>query len=238
VAGSHRAQRSERTGSSSPVPRRVVVGVAVVVLAAASYLIVDRLGSDSTDSPSHSSSTLPSPRTTATTPATPSATPAPPTPTPSKTRPPVPLTRVAPDAPRRLVAGTLIDTGFDSSVTDLDASSASEVARWESRGSPGSPGTDTVYVIGRVYAGQDSAFAALPRLRVGSRVSVRTDRGTMTYTVSAATLKPEAGLRRDPLFTARQPGRLVLVGIRYDAAGNRLAKALVVTAQLTGAKRA
>jgi hypothetical protein len=111
------------------------------------------------------------------------------------------------------------------------------VARWESRGSPGSPGTDTVYVIGRVYADQDSAFAGLPQLRRGAKVSIRTDLGTMTYTVDATALKPEAGLRDDPLFTERKPGRLVLLGIRYDASGSRLAKALVVTAQLTGAKK-
>jgi hypothetical protein len=135
------------------------------------------------------------------------------------------------------VAGRLIDTGFDESVTDLDASSASEVARWDPRGSPGSPGTDTVYVIGRVYAGRDSAFAGLPRLARGATVSIRTDTGTLTYTVGASTLKAETGLRRDPLFTSHEPGRLVLLGIRYDASGHRLGKALVVTAQLTGATR-
>jgi hypothetical protein len=146
------------------------------------------------------------------------------------------LPRVAPDAPRRLVSGDLIDTGFDEAVAEIGASSTSEVARWESRGSPGSPGTDTVYVIGRVYADGDSAFADLPRLKPGAKVSIRTDTGTMTYTVSAATLKAEAGLADAPLFTTRKAGRLVLVGIRYDESGDRLGKALVVTAELTGAK--
>lgn len=145
------------------------------------------------------------------------------------------LTRVAPDAPRRLVAGTLIDTGFDNAVTGIDASSDSEVARWESRGSPGSPGTDTVYVIGRV--GEDRAFAALPRLAVGAKVTIRTDRGTLTYTVRSTSLEKHSGLEQEATFTARKPGRLVLVGIRYDASGDRLGRDLVVVAQLTAARR-
>jgi hypothetical protein len=123
-------------------------------------------------------------------------------------------------------------------VSDLDASSDAEVARWDPRGSPGSPGPDTVYVLGRVLAAGDSAFADLPRLKRGSRISVRTDRGTMTYTVSAIGLRSESGLGDSALFKTHKAGRLVLVGIRYDDSGGRLGKALVVTAQLTGAKKA
>jgi hypothetical protein len=208
------------------------VAAIVLALVPAAYLTAHRVFSGSGSSPGDTSTDLPIPPVSPSRTATPSSSPSV---TPPKT--PATLPRVAPDAPRRLVAGRLVDTGFDESVTDLDAASASEVARWDPRGSPGSPGTDTVYVIGRVYAGRDSAFAGLPRLRQGATVSIRTDSGTMTYTVGASTLEPEAGLRRDPLFTTHKRGRLVLLGIRYDASGHRLGKALVVTAQLTGAKR-
>lgn len=223
------------------MPRWAVVVAIVVALVPATYLTAHRVFTGSDTDPGGASTDLPIPpvtpsRTPSSTPSSTSGPTSGPTATPSTTRPPAALPRVAPDAPRRLVVGTLLDTGFDSSVTDLDATSASEVARWEARGSPGSPGTDTVVVIGRVYAGRASAFADLPRVKVGAKVSIRTDRGTMTYTVSAASLKSDAGLRRDPLVTAHQPGRLVLVGIRYDASGGRLGKALVVTAQLTAAK--
>jgi len=187
-------------------------------------------------SPSDSTTDLPIPPVTpsATAPsATPSSTPtAPPSKAPKKHLP-----KVAADSPRRITAAGVIDSGFDSSVTGLDASSDSEVARWDPRGSPGSPGTDTVYVIGRVRSDGDSAFADLPKLKTGSKVSIRTDTGTLTYTVRATTLKSSAGLAQDPLFRTHKPGRLVLLGIRYDASGDRLAKALVVTAELTGAKR-
>jgi hypothetical protein len=192
--------------------------------------------SSPSDSASDSTTDLPIP------PVTPSATAPTSTPgtTPSKapTTPARHLPKVAADAPRRIIAAGAVDSGFDSSVTDLDASSDAEVARWDPRGSPGSPGTDTVYVIGRVRTDADSAFADLPKLKAGAKVSIRTDNGTLTYTVSAAALKRSSSLEREPLFRKHKAGRLVLVGIRYDASGDRLAKALVVTAQLTAAKRA
>jgi hypothetical protein len=208
----------------------------IAALIPATGLAAKRVFDEPSGSPSGSSTDLPIP------PVSPSASKtatgkasARPSATPSK-RATSKLPKVAPDAPRRLVSGTLLDTGFDDAVTEIDAASTSEVARLESRGSPGSPGTDTVYVIGRVYADGDSAFADLPRLKAGAKVSIRTDSGTMTYTVSASTLKPEAALADDPLFTARKAGRLVLVGIRYDESDDRLDEVLVVTAQLTGAR--
>ena len=92
-------------------------------------------------------------------------------------------------------------------------------------------------MLGKVFADGDSAFASLPRLTAGAKISLRTDSGTMTYTVSATTLASRAGLAGDGLVTSRAPGRLVLVGVRYDASGSALDKALVVTAELTGAER-
>ena len=148
------------------------------------------------------------------------------------------LAQVRPDTPRRLISGTLIDAGFDSSVTVLEPASSSEVARLGTRGSPGSPGTDTVYVVGAVRPDGSSALSRLDSLRVGRTVSIRTDSGTMTYTVRATTLESVATLPGDALFTEHRPGRLVLVGIRYDASGTRLPDALVVTAELTGAETA
>lgn len=234
MAGSHRAPRKR---TSSAVPRWALVAAIVTALVPAAYLTAHRAFDDSSAAPSDHSSDLPippvSPSTTGSvTVTTPTATP---TPTAKpKPKPQPKLPRIAPDAPRRITAGRVIDSGFDSSVTGLDASSDSEVARWDPRGSPGSPGTDTVYVLGRVRDG--AAFARLGDLARGSKVSIRTDSGTMTYTVSATTLQAENGLRQTDLFRKHHAGRLVLVGIRYDASGDRLGKALVVTAQLSGAK--
>jgi hypothetical protein len=205
----------------------------MVALVPAAYFTAHRAFHDA-GSPTTHSTDLPIP------PVSPSATShvtiTTPTATPSRTAAPKPkLPKVATDAPRRITAGRVIDSGFDNSVTGLDASSDAEVARWDPRGSPGSPGTDTVYVLGRVLSDGGSAFARLADLKRGSKVSIRTDSGTLTYTVSATALRAESGLRQQPLFRTHHRGRLVLVGIRYDASGDRLGKALVVTAQLSGA---
>ena len=192
----------------------------------------DQQTSQPTSQPSTRATDLPIPPvTTGSTGASPGAT-APSQPAASSPR----LPRLGPDAPRRITSGNVVDSGFDHAVSEIEPASTSEVARWEPRGSPGSPGTDTVYVVGEVN-GDDSGFAGLPELSAGSTVSISTDNGTLTYTVSAATLRPEEGLADTPLFTRREPGRLVLVGIRYDDSGDRLDKALVVTAQLTDARR-
>jgi hypothetical protein len=221
------------------VPRWAIAAAVVLALVPAVWFTAQRVV-DNAAAPTGSATDLPippvSPSTTASAP-TPTPTQGSTAPAPSPSAAPVRLTKIDPDAPRRLVSGSLLDSGFDSAATTLDASSTSEVARWESRGSPGSPGTDTVFVAGRVD-GSGSAFDNLPRLRPGAEVSIRTDSGTLTYTVTSATLKTEAGLAGDPVVTAHAPGRLVLVGIRYDGSGNRQSRALVVTARLTGAETA
>jgi len=167
-----------------------------------------------------------------------------PTPTPTPTRTPTPthtakpLPRVTPAAPRRLVASGLFDVGFDSTVSPKNgvftAGSTAEVARWGARGVPGSPAKDTVYVIGKVSTG--GAFAKLAKLHRGSRVTLRTQNGVLTYTVHSVVGKPAKGLTADATFRERRAGRLQLVGIRYDSRGDRTGTMIIVTAQLTGAR--
>jgi hypothetical protein len=136
------------------------------------------------------------------------------------------------------VAG-LINVGFDDVVAPrngvFSAASTAEVARWGGRGVPGSPTDDTVYVIGKIATG--GAFAKLPQVHRGTRITLRTRTGVLTYTVQATTERAAQGLTRDDTFTARHVGRLQLVGIRYDGRGDRTGKVLVVTAQLTAARR-
>jgi hypothetical protein len=236
LAGSHRAERPDQRHSSLS-PWAVVVAV-VLALVPAVWLGAQRVFSEPVSSPTQSRTTdLPIP------PVSPSA--GVPATSPSRQPSSVPseqpaanLTRIAPDAPRRIVSTGLIDAGFDNAVTALEPATSTEVARWGPRGSPGSPGTDTVYVVGKVFTDGGSAFASLPRLKTGAEVSLRTDTGTLTYTVRATTLAARAGLAGDGLFTTRAPGRLVLIGVRYDGSGSALDKALVVTAELTGAERA
>lgn len=238
MAGSHRAPRAPKPrpgqGRSSVVRPRALLLAAVVALVPALVIGGHRL-LDGDGPPASVASDLPIPPVTTPAPS-PTATPPATTPPAPTSAAPAPLRRVSPAPPRRLTSRTVIDSGFDSAVTTLEPASRSEAARLESRGSPGSPGTDTVYVVGEVH-GQDSAFGGLPGLKAGAKVSIRTDNGTLTYTVKAATLVAADSLGKGPLFTRHHPGRLVLVGVRYDDAGNRQDKALVVTAELSAAKR-
>jgi len=221
LAGNHRAQRPQR----STVPRRALIIAVILALIPATWITITRtLGDD--DGPHTSQPTeKPIPPVSSGPTRKPSS-------TPSVTAAPTgnPLPRVAPDVPRRLTSGSVLDTGFDESVEpdgdSFTARTASEVARWGSRGEPGSPGTDTVYVVGRVENG--GAFEDLGSLRAGDSVSIRTDNGTLGYTVRAVSALPESGLVERSLFTAKAPGRLVLVGVRGS-------DYLVVTAQLTAA---
>jgi hypothetical protein len=233
LAGSHRAERPDQRHSSLS-PWAVVLAVALAVVPAV-WLGAQRVFSEPVSSPTRSRTTdLPIPPVSPSNDAHATSPTSPPSTTPS---PAANLTRISPDAPRRIVSTGLIDAGFDNAVTALEPATSTEVARWAPRGSPGSPGTDTVYVVGKVFTDGDSAFASLPRLKTGAEISLRTDSGTLTYTVRATTLQSRAGLAGDGLFTSRAPGRLVLVGVRYDDSGSALDKALVVTAELTGAER-
>jgi len=168
---------------------------------------------------------------------TPSTTPtATPSSTPTKAARPLP--RVSPSVPRRFAVPGLINVGFDDAVAPrngvFSAGSTAEVARWGGRGIPGNPSEDTVYVIGKVSSG--GAFARLPKLHRGTTVVLRTRTGLLTYTVQAITERAARGLTKDATFMQRHPGRLQLVGIRYDAGGDRTGEILVVTAQLTGTR--
>ena len=165
-------------------------------------------------------------------------------PTVHSTPPPVPrhtakpLPRVRTSASRQLVVRGVLDVGFDHVVAPrggvFRAASTAEVARWGGRGVPASPSTDTVYVIGKMSAG--GAFARLGRLHRGNRISLRTDTGVLTYTVQAAREVPARGLTENASFKLAHVGRLQLVGIRYDARGDRTGTIRLVTAQLTATR--
>jgi hypothetical protein len=243
LAGSHRATRPRQ---ASRVSKRAVIVAAVVALVpAAVYGVHSTFGGSDSSGGHRPPSALPIPPVTtpASTPS--SATTVPTTPVQTPTAPVVSppkqpnLPRVAVDVPRRLLSSGLLNVGFDDSVEPTDgtfrARSTAEVARWGSRGEPGSPAKDTVYVIGKSYTKGVSAFDTLPRIRAGAKIVIRTDSGDLTYTVTSVATEPSAGLARTQLFTAKVPGRLVVVGLGYDRSGSLTGKAVVVVAEISGA---
>lgn len=156
----------------------------------------------------------------------------------SSKKPPFPkpetgeLTQVSDSSPRRITVDGLMDRGFDIAVDDsggqLLPASGDEVSRWADRGSPGSPGSDTVFLVGSTDA--EDAFNGLPEMAKGTEIVVTTDLADLTYTVVATQSVT------DPLskkrIVADVPGRLVLLGTDgYGASADEPVQ--VVVANLT-----
>lgn len=206
------------------------------------WFAVDRATDDSDQTDDRGALGVPTASASVTTTPSPTATPKPtrkPSPTTTPSGKPA-LPRLAPAVPRRLASGSFLDVGFDDSIEarngSFRAASTGEVARWGSRGLPASPGTDTVYVVGTTRPDGEGAFGRLPRLKPGAQVTIRTDRGRLTYTVVSAADRPTGGLAKNDAFAAKVPGRLILVGLRADRTGDPTGTAYVVVAQLSGVR--
>jgi hypothetical protein len=235
MSGKRRAERLTPDRRSWVVGLLALTGVFLAVVVALK-VTVDRnevAARPAASTPSASSS-----------PTTPSPSP-PPTPAPSASAAPTPsptptpaLAKAQPAPARRIVVGDVVDTGFDEAVTPAEDHlvpiSPDEVARWAERGLPGNPATDTVVVVGSVREDQPTvAFARLEEAEKGDAVEVTTDEATLTYTVDSVQRRPVADQVDDRLL-ARNPGRLVLIGARYDGNGDRLTDDVFVVATLSG----
>lgn len=235
-------------GAFARGPWLVFAGFLVVAVFAIQGMRVAGRDADAEATPSPTASPTSTPTDTgspATSP-TPTATPTPttgstsgstkPSPTPP-TVDPADLPALTPAEPRRLTVAGVLDVGFDEltavATAPLTALTSDEVTRLDERGMPGNPISDTVVVVGEDRAGATTAFGGLGDLRVRDEVVLRTDTGLLTYTVTVKRTLPAAGILDAPLLAHRVPGRLVLVGARYDAAGGRAERDLVVSASLT-----
>lgn len=152
---------------------------------------------------------------------------------------PTGLTPVSENPPRRLIIPDLLDTGFDNATEPVDgelvAPTARLPSRWESRGEPGSPGSDTVFIAGRMSSG--AVFERLDEARRGTTFTLRTYRGDLVYRVVHRERLPRVGLLHDTRFTAPEPGRVVLVGNVYRDDGDRAERDLVLIADLVDVTR-
>lgn len=237
MPGTHRAQSPATEGGrvwlwAIPI---------VVVVVAAVFLIPDLIGgSDNGQQSANTATPAQTPSPSATPSTTPSGTPSPtlqPTTTASTTsdRTPKP---VAAAPPRRLVVGNLVDAGFTSALQTssgrLIPTTADELQRLASRGVPGSPGDDTVVVVGAASSTSAAVFDELGSVRIGATVEVETYAGTLTYTIgSRISHNPDTVLDM-PGVRAHHRGRLVLVVAHY-ANGDRTGNDLILVAQLTKA---
>lgn len=235
MSGSHRAGNPR-----GPMVRMLAGLVVLALVALLAWSLWFRQGDShpgTTPPPSSTPSGSPSGSPSGTPAGTPSGTPDL-TPSPSKTpdaRPVLPKLRES--SPRRLVVPGVLDLGFTSSVKDTDGrlvpTSRTRLSRWEARGLPASPGTRTVVVVGAANLSGRGSLSALPRVRPGAKIQLRTDAGVLTYTVRQSRKLAVNGQVENRLLADR-PGRLVLIGALYDNAGSRPLQDLVVVAELTG----
>lgn len=232
MPGNHRAESAPRGA------RRIwmLAIPVVIVLVAVAVLVSSKLNGNGKPAPTPASSpTSYSTPTTAAPSTSPTATPtASQTKRPAKPKP----AAVAEDSPRRLRIGSLVDTRFGNALSTttgrLIPGTPGEVQRVASRGTPGSPGTDTVVIIGAATTTGRGSFDDLGKVAVGSPAELDTYAGTLTYTIRNKSLVSPDAVLGLPRVSAHTPGRLVLVVAHYDG-GNRIGKDLVVIAQLTKA---
>jgi hypothetical protein len=228
TSGSH---RSDPSWIFSPPIILTAILATLILLAGAVFLYVTHNDDNKTAAGEPSK---PSPTLTSSGPTTsPSPTDASPSDPSSEVTTPADLPRVLASSPRKLIlAGTEI--GFDESLTNqvdhLIPRTTAELSRWDARGRPESPSSSSVVIIGKTKTG--GAFEELGSVVAGDEITIRTDTGEFTYTVTDVgqiLVKDQV----DNPALADAPGRLLLIGSQYDAAGDRTTEDILVTAQLT-----
>lgn len=237
MPGTHRAQSPEPGGG-----RVWLWAIPIVVVVVAAAFLVPHLlgGGDNGKQPGKTATPAQSPSPSATPSGTPSSTQQPTasaSTTASATPDPTP-NPVAAAPPRRLVVGNLVDAGFANALQTssgrLIPTTADQLQRLATRGVPGSPGDDTVVVVGAASNTSTAVFDKLGSVRIGATVEVETYAGTLTYTVSSRTSQDPDTVLDLPDIRVHHRGRLVLVVAHY-ANGDRAGDDLVVVAQLTKA---
>ncbi len=117
--------------------------------------------------------------------------------------------------------------------------SSDKVAWIADRGQPGSPATDTVYLLGHstlhghaVFSDLVDPAAGTSRLKAGDEIVVETANGSVVYEVMRSDVVARADLANDAEMWAAKPGRLVLVTCLYDQQRRSIASNVVVYARL------
>lgn len=117
--------------------------------------------------------------------------------------------------------------------------STDKVAWIADRGQPGSPATDTVYLLGHSTLHGHAVFSDLvdpaaggSRLEAGDEIIVSTAHGSLVYEVMRADVIARADLAHDADLWTAKPGRLVLVTCLYDEQRRSIASNVVVYARL------
>jgi len=229
---SHRAAGRARGTTGWMIAGGVVL---VVILGSALALLLRPSSSEP-----EAAGRAPTPTTTPSPSASPTAPPASASAAPTKKASPRPaLARVAATAPHEISIGSLVRAGFSTSLgtvhRHLIPDRPDKLQRVAARGLPGSPGTDTVILVGAANDRGTGALDDLDKIHVGDLITLTTQNATLTYRVdSLREASPDDVLALSQV-RARDTGRLVIDRARY-VRGNRTGSDLVVIAQLVQAE--
>lgn len=212
-----------------------VAGVVSLLIAGVLWL----LGNDAADDPAPKNAT-PTLKATPSASSTPTnQPPASSVPKPSTTPRQPTLPEIEPASPRRLVIGSAVDAGFDRAISSADlplsAASSAELSRLASRGTPGSPGADTVVIVGEDRFDRSAALNDIADVAEGDTIELETYNATLTYTIGTVAKVDSEALAQQPAYSEKKPGRLLLIATTYDDQGNRTGEDTLVVAQLSAA---
>jgi len=150
------------------------------------------------------------------------------------------ITAVPSSPPHELSIGSVVENaGFGNALTDTNGTlfpdGPSDLQRLETRGTPGSPGDDTVVVVGAANDHGTGVLDELDQVRTGETIVLTTQTGTLTYRITEIVHADPSRVLDLPQVSAHVPGRLVIDRADY-VNHNRSGQDLVLIAQLTKAQ--
>lgn len=223
--------------------RAIILAVlAVVAIAAVGYLVLGLLtGSSDHDTGGANSAPITSPTASPTASASvrPSA-PATPSPSAPRTTAAPTITKVPASPPHALSIGTTIsDAPFGSAVAPVSGrlipDAPEQLQRLSDRGIPGSPGTDTVVLVGASSTSGRGALDGIDDVRTGAQIVLETQNARLTYKITSATDVDADQVLTLPAVTEKHTDRLVIDCAHYDDA-HRVGSDRVLVATLVKAE--
>ncbi len=239
MPSSHRAARPVRRVK----PWLAAAAVVVIIVSVVLWFTVDKARHGSHPGATSPTATA-SPTPSATPPApsaTPSTTPSAPSTPSSKPKPRKRVITAVPDSPPHEISiGSVIqNAGFGSAISAsrgyLFPAGPTDLQRLATRGTPGSPGGDTVVIVGASNDHGTGVLDDLDQVRSGEQIVLTTRTGTLTYRITELIHANANRVLDLPQVSARVPGRLVIDQANY-VNHNRSGQDLVVIATLVKAE--
>ena len=122
-----------------------------------------------------------------------------------------PLRLVYPGAGADITVRPLTPTAAQLAAGEVDPPETQDAYWLTNYGRPGVGSTDTTFLIGHRWVGQDAPFNRIGNIaKLGDRLTLRTQNAVLSFTVSMVTTLDKATLNTAPIWKA-VPGRVVMI---------------------------